>query len=301
MLRNLTTEAQNPASRDIDALSALQIVELMNAEDAKVAQAVALQAEPIAKTIELVADRLRRGGRLLYIGAGTSGRLGVLDAAECPPTFNTEPSMVVGVIAGGRDALVRAVEGAEDVPERGASDLAQHQVSDRDLVVGIATSGRTPYVQGALEHARKVGAATVGLVCNADAVIASACDIVIAPIVGPEVIGGSTRLKAGTATKMVLNMITTGAMVRIGKTFGNFMVDLRATNEKLRDRSRRIVAALAEVDEPAAQKLLDQCAGEVKTAIVAQRRKVDAHAARGLLDRAQGHLRRAMDLPLTEK
>jgi len=296
-LEHLTTEAANPASTAIDTLSAVEIVRLMNAEDAKVADAVGAVAESIAAAIDAIVDRMRAGGRLIYLGAGTSGRLGVLDASECPPTFSTPPELVVGLIAGGRDALTRAIEGVEDHPEDGERDLRQVDASSNDVVVGIATSGRTPYVIGGLTYARCVGAFTVGLACNADSELESVSDVLIAPVVGPEVVSGSTRLKAGTATKMVLNMLTTGALVRLGKTYGNVMVDLRATNSKLTARSRRIVSQLAGVDPTDAGRLLAECGGEVKTAIVAHRRTVSPEAARRLLADANGHLRRALDAP----
>jgi N-acetylmuramic acid 6-phosphate etherase len=294
MLKHLTTEARNPASIAIDTLTSLEIVRLMNAEDATVAESVSRVAAVIAKAIDVIADRFRQGGRLIYLGAGTSGRLGVLDAAECPPTFNSPPEQVLGIIAGGQTALVRAVEGAEDHPAQGAADLAAVAVDARDCVVGIATSGRTPYVIGGLEYARSLGAYTIGFTCNANASLAPACDLVIDPVVGPEIISGSTRLKSGTATKMVLNMLTTGAMVRIGKTYGNLMVDLRATNEKLRDRSRRIVAELTGLSEEGAQSLLGQCAGEVKTAVVSHLAGVSPDEARLRLAAAGGQLRGAL-------
>ncbi|HEX4607288.1 MAG TPA: N-acetylmuramic acid 6-phosphate etherase, partial [Urbifossiella sp.] len=214
---HLQTEARNPASAGLDELSAFQFVRLMAAEDGKVAPAVASQAAAIARAVEVAAERVREGGRLVYIGAGTSGRLGVLDASECPPTFNAPPGLVVGVIAGGASALTRAVEGAEDHPETAAADLAAVGLSAADVLVGIATSGRTPYVLGAVEYARRVGAFTVGLSCNPDSDLAPKVDLAITPVVGPEVLSGSTRLKSGTATKLVLNMISTGVMVRLGK------------------------------------------------------------------------------------
>lgn len=294
MLEHLTTEASNPASSAIDALSALEIVRLMNEEDARVAAAVAAVAEPIAQAVDVIAERLSNGGRLIYMGAGTSGRLGVLDASECPPTFSTPPEMVVGLIAGGFQALTRAIEGAEDHPEHGERDLREVHLSDKDVVVGIATSGRTPYVIGGLQYANSVGAFTIGFSCNDACDLSRLARIMITPIVGPEVISGSTRLKAGTATKLVLNMLTTGAMVRIGKTFGNLMVDLRATNSKLALRSRRIVADLTGLDVPAASKLLDDCSGEVKTAIVSHLRSSTPDVARQLLRDAGGHLRQAL-------
>jgi N-acetylmuramic acid 6-phosphate etherase len=241
-LARLVTEGRNPDSADIDRLSARQIVELMNREDARVAEAVGREAEPIARAVELIAERLRAGGRLVYIGAGTSGRLGVLDASECPPTFNSPPGQVIGLIAGGSAALTRAVEGAEDREEDGAADLRLARLSAADVLVGIATSGRTPYVIGGLKHARSIGAATIGLSCNPQSALHEHADIAITPVVGPEVVSGSTRLKAGTATKMVLNMLSTGTMVRLGKTYGNLMVDLQARNAKLVERSARIVS-----------------------------------------------------------
>ncbi len=294
-LARLTTEARNPASGRIDTLSPLEIVRLMNAEDAKVAEAVAQRAESIAKAIEVVADRLRHGGRLIYLGAGTSGRLGVLDASECPPTFNTPPEMVVGLIAGGYGALTRAVEGAEDHPEFAVDDLQRVQFSKNDVLVGIATSGRTPYVIGGLRYAREVGAFAIGLACNSGSELAAVSDLMITPIVGPEVISGSTRLKAGTATKLVLNTLTTGVMVQLGKTFGNLMVDLRATNQKLLQRTRQIVAALAGITASEAEAQLAACDGELKTAVVAARRNVTAAEARQILLDAKGQLRIAIE------
>lgn len=292
---DLLTEARNPASESIDALPAEEIVVLMNLEDAQVVEAVRRETKPIAQVVDLVADRFRKGGRLLYVGAGTSGRLGVLDASECPPTFSTPPEMVVGLIAGGPTALTRAVEGAEDDPNRGAADLAAVGVGDRDVVVGIASSGRTPYVVGAVRLARSSGAATVGLVCNRPSVLDDEVDLVIAPLVGPEVVAGSTRLKAGTATKMVLNMITTGAMVRIGKTYGNRMIDLQPTNEKLRIRSRRMLRELLDVDDTRATELLTATRGRLKPALVMGLAGVDADRAEALLDACGGQVRTAID------
>jgi N-acetylmuramic acid 6-phosphate etherase len=294
-MSRLTTEARNPASERIDTLSALEIARLMNAEDARVAEAVGREAAPIAQAIEIIAERLRSGGRLVYIGAGTSGRLGVLDATECPPTFSTPPELVVGLIAGGYTALTRAVEGAEDHPEFAVADLKGIQLSRGDVVVGIATSGRTPYVIGGLNYARQIGAASIGLACNDGSALAEAAELMIAPVVGPEVISGSTRLKAGTATKLVLNMLTTGAMVLLGKTYGNLMVDLKATNTKLVARTRRIVAMLTGLSEEAAEEQLARCGGELKTAVVAQRRGVSAEEAREMLQQASGQLRIALE------
>lgn len=293
-LQHLTTERRNPKSSQIDSLSALEIVRLINAEDAGVAEAVGQQSHAIAQAIDVIADRLRQGGRLIYVGAGTSGRLGVLDASECPPTFSTDPAMVIGLIAGGSTALTRAVEGAEDHPEAGRRDLAGVSLGDRDVVVGIATSGRTPYVLGALEYATELGAFTIGFACNEVAELQNHCQIMIAPIVGPEVISGSTRMKAGTATKMVLNMLTTGAMVRLGKTYGNLMVDLRATNAKLLLRSKRIVSELTGLNVDEAAALLALCNGEVKTAVVSSCCGISADEARQRLQLAGGHLRAAL-------
>jgi N-acetylmuramic acid 6-phosphate etherase len=294
MFEHLTTESRNPASEELDDLSPLEIVQLINAEDAQVASTVATQAEAIAEAIDVIADRLGRGGRLIYVGAGTSGRLGVLDAVECPPTFNTNPGQVVGVIAGGHAALTRSVEGAEDLPALAIDDLKSIQVGPRDVVVGIATSGRTPYVIGALEYARSVRAFTVGLSCNRDPDLANRADLSIAPVVGPEVVSGSTRMKAGTATKMVLNMLSTGAMIRLGKTYGNLMVDLRASNSKLADRARRIVRAVTHLSDAESEKLLRACGGEVKTAIVSHCTGASSERARQLLAGNHGHLRKAL-------
>jgi N-acetylmuramic acid 6-phosphate etherase len=289
-LEHLTTEARNPATEGLDGLSALEMVRLVNAEDAGVADAVGREAEAIAKVVEVVADRLGRGGRLVYMGAGTSGRLGVLDAAECPPTFNTDPRQVVGLIAGGRTALTTAVEGAEDNAELGARDLADIQLGPLDVLVGIATSGRTPYVVGGLGYARSRGAFTVALSCNAAAEIIHHADVAITPVVGPEVLSGSTRLKAGTATKLVLNTITTCAMVRLGKTYGNLMVDLRPTNSKLLSRAVRIVRLATGLDQADAQSALDRCGGEVKLAIVAQLAGCTPDEARARLAATRGHV-----------
>jgi N-acetylmuramic acid 6-phosphate etherase len=295
-LEQLTTEARNPLTRNLDTLSAIEIVNLINSEDAKVAHAVAEVSESIAQAIEVIADRLSSGGRLFYVGAGTSGRLGVLDAVECPPTFNTEPELVQGLIAGGTEGLVRAVEGAEDSAEMGREDLQNLVLSRLDVVVGIAASGRTPYVIGALDYARDTGAFAIGFSCNQEAETSRHADLNIMPVVGPEVLSGSTRLKAGTATKMVLNMLTTGAMVRMGKTYSNLMVDLRATNEKLGERARRIVATLTGCSLSEAGELLNSCGGEVKTAILAKNLGISPEAASERLISVSGHLRLALEL-----
>lgn len=295
MLDRLTTEAQNPRSEAIDTLSALEIVRLINAEDAQIAEAVAREAESIAQGVEVIAHRLAHGGRLVYIGAGTSGRLGVLDAAECPPTFNSKPEQVVGLIAGGMRAMLKAVEGAEDSPDLAAEDLRNISLCSHDVLVGIATSGRTPYVLGGLDYARSQGAYTIGLSCNRDAAMHARAELQITPVVGPEVLSGSTRMKAGTATKMVLNMLTTGAMVLMGKTYGNLMVDLQATNTKLVERAQRIVCKLTDLSRDEAIGLLDRCNGELKTAIVAQRLEIDPEEARNRLAASGGHLRKALE------
>jgi N-acetylmuramic acid 6-phosphate etherase len=291
---HLPTEARNPASTNLDDLSPLQIVRLMNAEDGRVISAVAAQAEPIAKAIEIIADRLRSGGRLVYAGAGTSGRLGVLDATECPPTFSSPIGQVVGIIAGGEKAITQAVEGAEDHPEFAAHDLAALDFSARDVLVGIATSGRTPYVLGAVDYARKAGAYSIGLSCNPNSELSAAADLEITITVGPEVLSGSTRLKAGTATKLVLNTLTTGAMVRLGKTFGNLMVDLKATNTKLKARTNRIVRTLTGISSDEADRLLKECGGELKTTLVAQLSGLSPENARQRLLDAGGQVRKAI-------
>ncbi|MFM8273326.1 MAG: N-acetylmuramic acid 6-phosphate etherase, partial [Gemmata sp.] len=291
---HLQTEARNPASSELDELTSLQFVKLMCSEDAKVAPAVASQAEAIARGVDVVTERLRAGGRLVYIGAGTSGRLGVLDASECPPTFNVPVGLVVGVIAGGPGALTRAAEGAEDRAEPAVADMQAVSLSSADVLVGIATSGRTPYVLAAVDYAKSRGTFTIGVSCNPDAEIISHVDLAITPVVGPEVLSGSTRLKAGTATKLVLNMLSTGAMVRLGKTYGNLMVDLRATNEKLKVRTNRIVREATGLGSDGANALLERCGRELKTALVSHLAGVSAEDARERLRRANGRVRTAV-------
>ena len=295
MLEHLTTEARNPASEHLDSLTPLELVRLINEEDAKCAEAVAEQAEQIAKSIEVIAHRLSHGGRLIYIGAGTSGRLGLLDAAECPPTFRSDPSQVVGLIAGGPSAMLKAVEGAEDSQTLAEEDLRKLNLTSGDVVVGIATSGRTPYVLGGLDYARSIGAYTIGLACNRESLLRTRADISIIPVVGPEVLSGSTRMKAGTATKMVLNMLTTGAMVLMGKTYGNLMVDMNASNSKLLERAKRIVCTLTGLAPEGAASLLATCNGEVKTAITSYRLSVTPEEARVILHATNGHLRAALE------
>ncbi len=289
------TETRNPASAAIDSLSPLAIVRLMNTEDHNVILAVAREELVIARAIDVIAERLSVGGRLIYMGAGTSGRLGVLDASECPPTFSVPPGLVIGLIAGGSAALTSAIEGAEDQRDDGVQDLQNVSLTQGDIVMGIATSGRTPYVLGGLAYARSLGAFTIGFACNEGSAMVALSDIMITPVVGPEVITGSTRLKAGTATKLVLNMLTTGAMVRLGKTYGNLMVDLTATNEKLRHRSQRIVSELTGLPVDEATRLLVRCDGKVKTAVVASLKQLSPDAARRRLNDFRGHLRLALE------
>lgn len=290
----MLTETRNPASQNLDELSSMQFVRLMIAEDAKVPAAVATQAAETARAIDVIAERLRAGGRLIYLGAGTSGRLGILDASECPPTFNSDPSQVVGLIAGGPTAVTSAVEGAEDHPEFAINDLQAIQLTSDDVAVGIATSGRTPYVLAAMDYASKIGAFTIGIACNPDSELARRVDIAITPIVGPEIVTGSTRLKAGTATKLILNMLSTGAMVRLGKTFGNWMVDLRATNQKLRERTNRIIREATGLAQDAAARLLENCDRELKTSLVAELAKISPAEARLRLVAHGGRVRAAI-------
>jgi len=290
-----TTELRNSASENIDRLSTRQIVDLINAEDALVPAAVARQRKQIAAAIDVIVERFRRGGRLYYVGAGTSGRLGVLDASECPPTCGVPPSLVQGIIAGGRRALVRSAEGAEDYPEDGAAAIEKKGVRTRDVVVGLAACGMTPFVHGALKKARRIGAATIFVTCAPEAVEHIPAEIIINPVVGPEVVTGSTRMKAGTATKLVLNTLTTGAMIRLGKVYGNLMVDLRATNEKLRDRSVRIVMEMTQLNRPRAERLLARAQGKVKAAIVMHFRRTDLPSALKILYECEQFLRKAIE------
>ena len=287
MLDHRLTEQRNPRSDRIDRMSSVEIVRLINREDRAVAEAVGREVEAVARAVELAVEAFRAGGRLLYVGAGTSGRLGVLDAAEMPPTFGTDPEMVQGVIAGGPAALVRAQEGAEDSPEDGAAAIDEREAGPRDFVIGIATSGTTPFVHGALARARERGARTGFLLCTPPAeALRRAHDVVIAPLTGPEVVTGSTRMKAGTATKMVLNSITTGAMVRLGKVDGHLMVDLQVTCAKLQDRGERILMAALGLGRDEARELLARAEGHVKTGLAMHRLGVGVDAAREALERA---------------
>ncbi|HEY3231408.1 MAG TPA: N-acetylmuramic acid 6-phosphate etherase [Roseiflexaceae bacterium] len=290
----LITESINPATTAIDSLSAREIVTAIAAEDTKVAPAVAAMGESIARLVDVVVERMRRGGRLIYVGAGTSGRLGVLDAAECPPTFSTRPEQVVGLIAGGTRALTRSVEEIEDSPEAGELDIGALGVGPDDVVLGIAAGGRTPYVLGAIAEARRRGAFVAGLACTHPSPLAEAVELMIAPIVGPEVIAGSTRMKAGTAQKLVLNTLSTAVMIRLGKTFGNLMVDVRPLNSKLRRRAVSIVATATGVSDDEARNVLDAAGYEPKTAIVMLLAGVAADEARRRLAASGGQVRAAL-------
>lgn len=295
MLDPRETERRNPRTASIDLASPLEIVDLINAEDSSVPGAVATQREQIARAIEIAERSFRAGGRLFYVGAGTSGRLGVLDASECPPTFGSDPEMVQGIIAGGLPALTRAQEGAEDIVENGAKEMDARSVGKNDFVIGIAASGTTPYVRAALERAIALGASTAIIACSPPPPdLVAKLTVAIVPIAGPEVVTGSTRMKAGTATKLVLNTITTGAMIRLGKTYGNLMVDLRATNNKLIDRSKRIVAEVCGVTRDEAGALLELAGKSVKTAIVMQKKNVGRETAEKLLAENGGVIRRVI-------
>jgi len=295
-LDSRVTERRNPRTANIDLASPAEIVDLINAEDATVAAAVHSQRKEIARAIEIAESTFRKGGRLFYVGAGTSGRLGVLDASEMPPTYGTNPEMVQGIIAGGHAALTRSQEGAEDRLESAVEDLEKHGVRQGDFVIGIAASGTTPYVRRALAHARSIGAATALVACSPPPKEAlEHADVSIVAVTGPEVVTGSTRMKAGTATKLILNTITTGAMIRLGKTFGNLMVDLRATNDKLVDRSQRIVMEIAGLDRAAAKKVLDAAGGVVKTAIVMSILDIDRAEAEKRLSEQGGVIRRIVN------
>jgi N-acetylmuramic acid 6-phosphate etherase len=295
MIDPRATERRNPRTASIDLATPLEIVDVINAEDRMVPMAVSTQREQIAAAITIAENAFREGGRLFYVGAGTSGRLGVLDASECPPTFGTDPEMVQGIIAGGIPALTRSQEGAEDIVENGARAMDDHNVGARDFVIGIAASGTTPYVHSALRRARQLGARTGIISCSPPSrALLDDVDIAIIPVVGPEVVTGSTRMKAGTATKLVLNTITTGAMIRLGKTYGNLMVDLKATNNKLKDRSERIVVEVCGVSREEARKLLDDAGKSVKIAIVMQKLGASRTQAEAALARAGGVIRRAI-------
>jgi N-acetylmuramic acid 6-phosphate etherase len=294
-LSDLVTEQRNPASVAIDEVDTLAMLKIINQEDQKVALAVRAELPSIARAVDIIAQRLSGGGRLVYVGAGTSGRLGILDASECPPTFGVEPTLIRGMIAGGVEAMTSAIEGAEDDALTAQFELRQIRFCDRDVLVGIAASGRTPYVMGAMEWASKVGAQVISISCNPSSPVAVSADIAITPVVGPEVITGSTRLKAGTAQKLVLNMLSTGAMIKLGKVFGNLMVDVQATNDKLAERQIQIVAAATGCTRDAAIAALSQSDNNCKIAIVMLKVNTSAGAAKNALAHANGHTRKALE------
>ncbi|CAM3771351.1 N-acetylmuramic acid 6-phosphate etherase [Xenorhabdus thuongxuanensis] len=295
-LSNMITESRNPASTHIDQLSTLDMLRVINDEDKKVAIAVEKTLPQIASVVDKVAEAFRQGGRLIYSGAGTSGRLGILDASECPPTYGTKPEQVIGLIAGGHQAILKAVENAEDNRQLGTEDLKALHFNQRDVLVGIAASGRTPYVLGAMEYAKSVGATVACISCNPDSPMVQLADIAITAIVGPEVITGSSRMKAGTAQKLILNMITTGAMIRIGKVYGNLMIDVEATNAKLIERQKNIVMAATECSREMAEQALNACGGHCKTAIVMILSGVNSEEAKALLVEHQGFIRPAISI-----
>ncbi|HHR5901475.1 TPA: N-acetylmuramic acid 6-phosphate etherase [Providencia alcalifaciens] len=295
-LSKMVTESRNEASTHIDQLSTIEMLQVINNEDKKVPLAVEKTLPQIAQLVDKVADAFQRGGRLIYSGAGTSGRLGILDASECPPTYGTPHEQVIGLIAGGHQAIFRAVENAEDKPELGEQDLKNINFNQNDVLVGIAASGRTPYVLGAMKYARALGATVAAISCNPDSPVSQAADIAITPIVGAEVVTGSSRMKAGTAQKLILNMITTGAMIRIGKVFGNLMVDVEATNAKLIERQTKIVMEATECDRQTAESALQQCDRHCKTAILMILSGLNADEARQLLAKNHGFIRTALNI-----
>ena len=294
-LKKIATEQRNPNTMNIDTLSTLDMIKLINQEDHKVAEAVGLVAEQIAQAVDVIADRLSKGGRLIYCGAGTSGRLGILDAVECPPTYSTEPEMVQGLIAGGYPAIFKAVEGAEDSKELGVEDMKGINFAAGDVLVGVAASGRTPYVLGCMEYAKELGAVTVSVTCCPGSVLDTYADIGIAPAPGPEVVTGSTRMKSGTAQKMVLNMLSTGAMIKLGKVYGNLMVDVKPSNEKLVRRCVTIVCNATQCEEAAAVAALEACEYRPKIAIVMVLLGVDAAKAKELLNNADGRVAKVLN------
>lgn len=296
-LSRLTTEQRNPATMDLDQMSPLEIAAVMNQEDKKAVLAVQQVLPQVATAIQWAADSLRQGGRLIYMGAGTSGRLGVLDAVECPPTFGSAPESVVGLIAGGDCAFVKAVEGAEDSCTLGAEDLQRIHLQPPDLVIGLAASGRTPYVIYGLRYARSIGCKTAAIACNAGSLIGQEADLAIEPVTGPEVLTGSTRLKAGTTQKLILNMISTGSMVHIGKAYQNLMVDVQLTNEKLEVRAQNILMEVTDCSRTEAAGALQRCSGNVKQAIVTLLEHCSPTEAHIRLEQTQGHIRQALKLP----
>ena len=294
-LKKIATEQRNPNTMNIDSLSTLEMIRLINREDHRVAEAVSQVTEEIAKAVDVIADRLSKGGRLIYCGAGTSGRLGILDAVECPPTYSTDPEMVQGLIAGGYPAIFKAVEGAEDSKELGVEDMKGINFAAGDVLVGVAASGRTPYVLGCMEYAKELGAVTVSVTCCPGSVLDTYADIGIAPAPGPEVVTGSTRMKSGTAQKMVLNMLSTGAMIKLGKVYGNLMVDVKPSNEKLIRRCVTIVCAATECDEATATAALEACEYRPKTAIVMILCGVGAEDAVAMLAKADGRIAKVLE------
>lgn len=295
-LSRLTTERRNPASAHIDSCTTLEMVTIMQQEDSKIASAIEKILPEIARAIDATSQRLENGGRLFYLGAGTSGRLGILDASECPPTYGTDPELVQGLIAGGIPAIFRAQEGAEDNPGLAVHDLKEHGFSAKDVLVGIAASGRTPYVIGGLKYARELGALTIALACSEHAEIAALADIALTPVTGPEVVTGSTRMKAGTAQKLVLNMLSTGTMIKLGKVYGNLMVDVKASNKKLEERAIRIVMEGSGCKRTEAEKALKGADGHAKLAILMVVAGVSAGEGKALLERTSGHLAAAIRL-----
>jgi len=295
-LEELITEGRNPNTMDIDRLSTVDMLKKINEEDKKVPLAVEKVIPSIAEAIDRIVPRMKKGGRLIYVGAGTSGRIGILDASECPPTFGVDPGLVVGIIAGGDSAIRNAIESAEDDVEGGMQDLVNINLTERDSVVGISASGRTPYVIGALRYAKEVGALTIGLFCNENKNVENIVDVMITPIVGPEVIMGSTRMKAGTAQKLVLNMISTGVMIKLGKVYSNLMVDLQASNEKLRERARRMVKLATGAKEDLIERVLNETNYNVKLAILMIVGDMEKEKAQKLLEMADGYIAEAIKL-----
>lgn len=294
-LSKLVTEERNPNTLDIDKVSTVEIIELINDEDKKVAYAVEKEKENIAKAVDVIADRLSKGGRLIYVGAGTSGRLGILDASECPPTYGVSPELVQGVIAGGTSAIFKAKEGAEDDFGLGKQDLMEKNLTEKDVVCGIAASGRTPYVIGAMKYAKEIGAAVICISMNPESEMAKLAEIPISVVVGPEVIMGSTRMKAGTAQKMVLNMLSTGAMIKLGKVYGNLMVDVKATNEKLYTRAKRIVMLATGADEKTVEEMLKETNNDVKLSVLMIKTGLNKEKAEALLEKHRGYVGKAID------
>ncbi|WP_104039981.1 N-acetylmuramic acid 6-phosphate etherase [Vibrio hyugaensis] len=294
-LSRLVTESRNPASTEIDTLSTIEMLQVINQEDQKVAIAVQAVLPQIAQTVDVITQAFANGGRLIYMGAGTSGRLGILDASECPPTYGTHPDMVIGLIAGGHQAILKAVENAEDNAQMGQDELKTLNLTQHDVVVGIAASGRTPYVLGGLEYAKSVGATTASIACNPACAMAEAADIAILPVVGAEVVTGSSRMKAGTAQKLVLNMLTSGVMIRSGKVFGNLMVDVEATNAKLIQRQTNIVVEATGATKEEAEKALEACERHCKTAILMILADLDAEHAKSRLAEHNGFIRAALN------